>query len=101
MNAGGNNSGDLAVPEHIHFVGIGGAGTAPLAGIMLARGCRVSGSDLIANARTEELEKRGARIFSGHGRANIPVALQLLVYSSAADADNVEILEARKRRIPC
>ena len=34
---------DLA--QKIHFVGIGGAGMAPLAEIMLSRGAAVSGSD--------------------------------------------------------
>ena len=87
--------------KYIHFVGVGGAGTAPLAGIMLERGCEVSGSDLKYGERTEKLIKLGARIFKGHNKNNLPDNTQLLVYSSAADSCNPEILAAREQNIPC
>jgi len=87
--------------KHIHFVGAGGAGTAPLAGIMLERGCNVSGSDLKCGERTDKLVKSGARIFEGHSKNNLPDDTQLLVYSSAAADSNPEIMAAREQNIPC
>jgi UDP-N-acetylmuramate--alanine ligase len=87
--------------KHIHFIGIGGAGTAPLAKIMLQRGYSVSGSDLCLNQKTQELEKMGARIFEEHSTDNLPAETQLLVYSSAAAIDNPELVSAGERQIPC
>lgn len=101
MNKGRDNIIDFAELKHIHFVGAGGAGTAPLAGIMLKRGCKVSGSDLKCSERTKELVKLGARIFEGHSRSNLPEDTQLLVYSSAADCCNPEIIAAQENNIPC
>ena len=46
--------------RHIHMVGIGGAGMAPLAAILLEHGAAVSGSDREANAKTAELARHGA-----------------------------------------
>ncbi len=91
----------IAESKRIHFVGIGGAGTAPLAAIMLQRGCPVSGSDLCLNAQTEHLQQQGATIFQGHSSTNLLPGTQLLVYSSAAAKDNPEITQAAKLGIPC
>ena len=87
--------------RRIHFIGIGGAGTAPLAEIMLKKGCLISGSDLCLNAKTESLKEHGALIFQGHSAENIPAGTQLVVYSSAAAEDNSELLQAEKLNIPC
>jgi UDP-N-acetylmuramate--alanine ligase len=95
------NKDNFAELKHIHFVGIGGAGSAPLAGIMLRKGCSVSGSDLISNKQTEELRRDGAQIFEGHSAGNLPSETRLLVYSSAAAKDNPELLRARELNIPC
>ena len=88
--------------KHIHFVGAGGAGTAPLAGIMLERGCNVSGSDLKCGERTRETcQVGGPEFLKGTIKNNLPDDTQLLVYSSAADSCNPEILAAREQNIPC
>ncbi|MDD5599135.1 MAG: Mur ligase domain-containing protein [Victivallaceae bacterium] len=97
MNTG---RGIFAELKHIHFVGIGGAGTAPLAGIMLQKGCKISGSDLISNKQTEQLRQEGAQISEGHAAANLPPETQLLVYSSAAAGNNPELLKADELHIP-
>ncbi len=91
----------LADLKRIHFVGTGGAGTAPLAEIMLQLGYSVSGSDLCLNAKTKALQKHGALIFQGHSAENLQPDTQLVVYSSAAAADNPELLQAKKFNIPC
>ncbi len=84
-------------PEHIHFIGCGGAGMGPLALIMAGRGYRVSGSDLIANKFTEKLRAAGADVYLGHDAANLPETASKVVYSSAVGEDNPELALARKR----
>ena len=91
----------IADLKHIHFVGISGAGTAPLAEIMLQLGYSVSGSDLCLNAKIKALKEHGALIFEEHSAENLPPETQLVVYSSAVAADNPELLRAEKLNIPC
>ena len=84
----------------VHFVGIGGAGMAPLAKLLSERGCRVSGSDLVFNAKCRELEACGVKIFTGHDAANLPADCDLVVRSSAANQDNPEVAAALNANIP-
>lgn len=86
--------------EHIHFIGIGGAGLSALAQVMLGRGYQVSGSDPAApNAILTALAARGAKIFSKHEAQNIAGA-DLIVVTSAAPGDNPEISAAHLQQIP-
>ncbi|WKL59001.1 UDP-N-acetylmuramate--L-alanine ligase [Asticcacaulis sp. ZE23SCel15] len=84
----------------VHFVGIGGIGMSGIAEIMLKIGYAVQGSDAKASANTERLEKLGAKIFIGHAPEHVTDGVCALVYSTAVKADNPEMVEARKRRIP-
>ena len=86
---------------HIHFVGIGGAGMAPLAELLLRRGESVSGSDLEVNAKCASLQALGAQIFAGHRKENLQHTANAVVFTSAAAADNPEVAEAKKLGIPC
>lgn len=86
--------------QQIHFVGIAGAGLSALARVMLGRGVRVSGSDPAApNQVTNDLEKLGATIFLNHDAQNIQGA-DLVVTTSAAQADNPEIVAALAQATP-
>jgi UDP-N-acetylmuramate--alanine ligase len=85
--------------QHIHFVGIGGAGMSGIAEVLLNLGYKVSGSDLKATHVTERLGKLGARIAIGHKAANIESA-QVVVTSTAVAPVNPEVLAARERNIP-
>jgi UDP-N-acetylmuramate--alanine ligase len=85
--------------SHIHFVGIGGAGMGGIAEVLLNLGYQVSGSDLKANAVTQRLQGLGARLAIGHRAENVS-GTDVVVVSSAIPADNVEVMEARARRIP-
>ncbi len=85
--------------RHIHFVGIGGAGLSALARVTLGRGDRVSGSDAAASAATDALAQAGAQIFIGHAAENIAGA-DMLVVTSAAAADNPEIVAAQAQNVP-
>ncbi|MBX3477577.1 MAG: UDP-N-acetylmuramate--L-alanine ligase [Brevundimonas sp.] len=84
----------------VHFVGIGGIGMSGIAEIMLKIGYRVQGSDAKASANTERLERLGARIFIGHDAEHVGEGVSAVVYSTAVKADNAELVEARRRRIP-
>ena len=87
-------------PEKIHFIGAGGAGMAPLAGIVLELGCRVSGSDLLDNGKCRALRAQGCAIATGHRAENLPGDAQAVVYSSAVAPDNPELLAARSHALP-
>jgi UDP-N-acetylmuramate--alanine ligase len=85
--------------QHLHFVGIGGAGMGGIAEILLNEGYTVSGSDLQENTMTHHLEKLGAQFKQGHDAHHIDKA-DVVIYSSAVPHDNVELVKARKARIP-
>ena len=87
----------------VHIIGCCGAGCAPLARILLEKGFRVSGSDLLDNAAAATLRKHGASIApAGHRRENLPPENDglLVVRTSAAGEDNPEVAEAMRRGLP-
>ena len=86
--------------DHLYFVGIGGAGMAPLAQLALDLGYVVSGSDREANEKTASLVRRGIRVSIGHAAENLPAGTSMLVYSSAVSEDNPERAEASRRQMP-
>jgi len=85
--------------QHIHFVGIGGAGMSGIAEVLLNLGYRISGSDLVRTDITERLKKLGSTIYYHHQKENIKGA-KVVVVSSAVGKDNPEMVEARKRLVP-
>lgn len=85
--------------QHLHFVGIGGAGMGGIAEILLNEGYTVSGSDLQENTMTQHLQQLGAHFKQGHDAQHIDNA-DVIIYSSAVPQDNIEILQARETRIP-
>src|SRR3989344_1320299 len=86
--------------KKIHFVGIGGIGMSGIAEILLDQHFAVSGSDRALSEVTERLQKLGAKIFEGHAAANVAHDVDALVYSSAVQPENPELLEAQRRKIP-
>src|SRR5579875_1056043 len=70
-----------------------------LARYLLARGHTVSGSDRVGVGQLPELHAAGARVTVGHDAVNVGDA-QLVVVTSAAGADNPEILAAHSAHIP-
>jgi UDP-N-acetylmuramate--alanine ligase len=85
--------------RNIHFIGIGGAGMAGIAEVLLNLGYAVSGTDLKLSAVTDRLRTLGARVAEGHAAAHLGDA-DVVVVSSAVAADNPEIVAAHARRIP-
>src|SRR5580700_7827163 len=82
--------------QRIHLVGIGRSGIAE---VLLSSNYAVSGSDLKATPVTVRLRKLGATIFEGHLAENVRGA-HVVVISSAVRANNVEVVEAHKLKIP-
>ncbi len=70
-----------------------------IAEVLLDLGYQVTGSDLTTSAVTEKLKSKGATIFTGHRPENITGA-SLIVYSSAIDKKNPEVIRAKETNIP-
>jgi UDP-N-acetylmuramate--alanine ligase len=85
--------------KHVHFVGIGGIGMSGIAEVLLTLGYTVTGSDLKATRATRSLEELGARVCPDHRAENVAGA-HVVVRSSAVAADNPELVEAERLRIP-
>ena len=83
----------------LHFVGIGGIGMSGIAEVFLNQGYSVSGSDLHESDTTRHLAKLGATIQIGHRAENVR-NVKVVVISSAVRADNPEVMEARRLRVP-
>ena len=89
--------------DSAHIIGCCGAGCAPLARILLEKGFRVSGSDLLDNAAAAALRRHGAQIApAGHRAGNIPADDDrlLVIRTSAAGPENPEVAEAMRRGLP-
>ena len=84
--------------KKIHFVGIGGAGMIGIARVLLKKGYKISGSDVVDSNDLKKLRKEGAKVFIGHSKDNIKHS-DLLVVSSAIDKNNPELLQANKKSI--
>jgi UDP-N-acetylmuramate--alanine ligase len=83
----------------LHFIGIGGIGMSGIAKVLMNLGYAVSGSDLGENETVLKLKSRGAIIYKGHSKENVKDA-EIIVYSSAIDEKNPEIVEAKLKKIP-
>ncbi len=85
--------------SRVHFVGIGGTGMCGIAEVLLNLGYEVSGSDIAGNEAIFRLRGLGAKVALGHREENVAGA-DVLVHSSAVTGENVEVAEARRRKIP-
>ncbi len=85
--------------RRVHFVGIGGAGMGGIAELLHNLGFAVSGSDLRASAMTRRLERLGVTVRIGHAAEQVAGA-EVVVFSSAVEPGNCELLEAHRRHIP-
>jgi UDP-N-acetylmuramate--alanine ligase len=89
----------LGRTRRVHFVGIGGIGMSGIAELIANLGYEVSGSDAKTSEVTRRLETLGVEVRAGHDPSHVGAA-DVVVISSAIRADNPEVLEARRRRIP-
>jgi UDP-N-acetylmuramate--alanine ligase len=85
-------------------MGLGGIGVSGLARVLLERGYRVSGCDLVPNRLTAELAALGATVYQGHDPAHL-AGVDLLVLSSAVrphqgNACHPELVAALAQGLP-
>jgi len=85
--------------RRVHFVGVGGAGMSGIAEVLHNLGYVVSGSDLRENAVTHRLRAMDITVCIGHDAGNIDDS-DVVVVSTAINADNPELTAAREQRIP-
>ncbi len=85
--------------KHIHFIGLGGSGMSGIAEVLHNLGYVISGSDLADSATLKRLASLGIRTFVGHAASNLAM-VDAVVTSTAVQADNPEVVEARAKRIP-
>lgn len=90
---------DIKKIKKIHCIGIGGIGVSAVARFFLAHGAEVSGSDISTSDELISLSKRGVRLFPSQSEGNISEKTEVVVYSPAVPEDNVELQEAKKRKI--
>ena len=84
--------------KKIHFIGIGGAGMIGIAKVLLQKGYKISGSDILDSVDLKKLRKDGAKVFIGHSKKNIK-GTNLVVISSAIDKKNPELIQAKNESI--
>ncbi|QJC34846.1 UDP-N-acetylmuramate--L-alanine ligase [Enterobacteriaceae endosymbiont of Donacia piscatrix] len=85
--------------KHIYLIGIGGSGMGGIAKILIKKGYKVSGSDLISNFITKNLISLGITIYFKHEIKNITNNIDLIVKSSAIKNNNPELIIAKKLNI--
>jgi UDP-N-acetylmuramate--alanine ligase len=109
----------MAVVPRAHLVGIAGSGMSALADVLRQAGWIVSGSDLNraashsrptpragvgcgneSSTQARPLQWAGTPALAGHAAANVSPELDLLIYSAAIPAENVERRRAAELQIP-
>ncbi len=85
--------------QHIHFVGIGGAGMSGIAEVLLTLGYHVTGSDVHESETVQRIRALGGTVFIGHDAVNIGSA-QVVVISAAVSPTNPEVLAAKAKIVP-
>lgn len=81
--------------SNIHLIGVAGSGMSGLAGLLLALGHRVSGSDRVKTIEVERLQGAGLDFHQPQAAENVRGA-DLVIFSSAIRPGNVEYDEAMR-----
>jgi UDP-N-acetylmuramate: L-alanyl-gamma-D-glutamyl-meso-diaminopimelate ligase len=86
---------------HYHLIGICGTAMASLAGMLQARGHRVTGSDEnVYPPMSTMLESLGIRIMQGYDASHLEPAPDCVVVGNAIPRGNPEVESALNRRLP-
>lgn len=89
----------LAREKPVHFMGLGGAGMAPLADLIRRSGGQVTGCDANSSATLAAFAESGLETTVGHDPSHVSAA-SALVITSAVTSDHPEIVAARAAGIP-
>ena len=85
---------------HYHLIGICGTAMASLAGMLQARGHKVTGSDQnVYPPMSTQLEALGIEILSGYRAENADVGADVTVVGNAISRGNPELEEVLNRRL--
>ncbi|MDP2664071.1 MAG: UDP-N-acetylmuramate--L-alanine ligase, partial [bacterium] len=85
----------------VHFIGIGGIGVSALAQYYLAKGHKVSGSDLVSSEITDFLKRKRIKIHIGKAVDPRLQQADLVIYSPAVRSGSPELKAAKKKKIKC
>lgn len=85
---------------HIHFIGVGGCGVSAVAQIAHHSNYVVTGSDMSHSVYTDKLESQKIPVFYDHDAKHVTDEIDLVVRSSAIPNSNIEVKEAKKKKIP-
>jgi len=88
------------LPEHLHLVGVGGAGLSGAARILFERGHTITGQDAAVTPFTESLLKLGIAVQSGESPAKLSAETQGLVRSAAVPLDDSQVAAALATGLP-
>ena len=87
--------------KHVHLIGVCGTAMASLAGMLSARGYRVTGSDTAAYPpMSDQLRAMGIAIMEPYSAANLEPLPDLVVVGNAISRGNVELERVLDERIP-
>ncbi len=86
--------------KRVHVVGIGGIGVSAIAKYLKTKGVTVTGSDASESDITRELEAMGISVSAPAAPSDVPGKADLLIYSEAVPAENVDREAARSRGVP-
>lgn len=88
----------LLKSKKFHFIGIGGVSMSSLALMLKKNGFYVQGSDEVNNSEVKNLVRKKVRVFLGHSKNNV-LGVDVVVFSSAIQEDNPELVYARKNNL--
>ncbi len=91
---------DFSNIKKVHFIGIGGVSLSSLALLMRKNNVAVSGSDRSFSDKLLILEEHGCTVWVGTDVSKIN-DVDLVVFSSAIQPDNEELVFCKANNIPC
>ena len=89
----------LSGSRRVHLIGVAGSGMSGLAGLLLALGHAVSGSDRVSTGEIQRLQKLGLEFHLPQTAETVHGA-ELIIYSSAIRTGNPAFDEARRLGLP-
>jgi len=92
---------DLPRGAHIHLIAVCGVGMAPLAGLLLSQGYRVTGSDQnVYPPMSTYLAELGVNALMGYNAEHLRDKPDLVVVGNAVSRNNPEVEEMLRLGIP-
>jgi UDP-N-acetylmuramate: L-alanyl-gamma-D-glutamyl-meso-diaminopimelate ligase len=84
----------------VHLIGIGGTGMGAVAGLLVAAGHEVRGSDgAVYPPMSEQLETLGVPVMTPYGASNLDWGPDVVVVGNVHSKDHVEVVAAQARGI--